>query len=107
MVTDTCNGFRGAVVGSTGRHAWVGLTFGAMKGEKTSKSTNSKIHVIRDMFLTPNANAYERSMLLTPNINVYERRLLHRATQYVSLWICQKGKVDRWLVRRLRRGDGW
>ena len=85
MVTDTCNGFRGAVVGSTGRHAWFGLTFGAMKGEKTSKSTNSKILVIRDMFLTPNANAYERSMLLTPNINVYERRLLHRATQYVKV----------------------
>ena len=59
MVTNTCNGFRGAVVGSTGRHAWFGLTFGAMKGEKTY------------MFLTPNANAYERSMLLTPNINVY------------------------------------
>ena len=64
--------------------------FGAMKGEKTSKSTNSKkkkkkILVIRDMFLTPNANAYERSMLLTPNINVYERRLLHRATQYVKV----------------------
>ena len=61
------------------------LTFGAMKGEKTSKSTNSKILVIRDMFLTPNANAYERSMLLTPNINIYERRLLHRATQYVKV----------------------
>ena len=87
MVTNTCNGCRGAVVGSTGRHAWFGLTFGAMKGEKTSKSTNSKkkILVIRDMFLTPNANAYERSMLLTPNINVYERRLLHRATQYAKV----------------------
>ena len=44
-------------------------------------------------------------MVLTPNINVYERRLLHRATQYVSLWICQKGKVDRWQVRRLRRDE--
>ena len=47
------------------------------RGENVEKhkfkkfSTNSKILVIRDMFLTPNANAYERSMLLTPNINVY------------------------------------
>ena len=86
MVTNTCNGFRGAVVGSTGRHAWFGLTFGAMKGEKTSKSTNSKkILVIRDMFLTPNANAYERSMLLTPNINVYERRKYVIDTEYQCL----------------------
>ena len=62
--------------------------FGAMKGEKTSKSTNSKkkkILVIRDMFLTPNANAYERSMLLTPNINVYERRKYVIDTEYQCL----------------------
>ena len=62
--------------------------FGAMKGEKTSKSTNSKKKknlVIRDMFLTPNANAYERSMLLTPNINVYERRKYVIDTEYQCL----------------------
>ena len=77
------------------------------RGENVEKH-KFKILVIRDMFLTPNANAYERSMLLTPNINVYERRLLHRATQYVK--VCgyvKRRKVDRWLVRRLRRGNGW
>ena len=42
------------------------------RGENVEKHKfKFKIHVIRDMFLTPNANAYERSMLLTPNINVY------------------------------------
>ena len=61
------------------------------RGENVEKhkfkkfSTNSKILVIRDMFLTPNANAYERSMLLTPDINVYERRKYVIDTEYQCL----------------------
>ena len=53
--------------------------------EKHKFSTNSHILVIRDMFLTPNVNAYERNILLTPNGNVHKRRVLRRATQYVKV----------------------
>ena len=63
------------------------LTFGAMKGEKMTKSTKAQIQnfVIRDMFLTPNVNAYERNILSTPNGNVHKRRVFRRATQYVKV----------------------
>ena len=54
------------------------------KGRKWRKAQIQNF-VIRDMFLTPNVNAYERNILSTPNGNVHKRRVFRRATQYVKV----------------------
>ena len=74
------------------------------KGRKWRKAQIQNF-VIRDMFLTPNVNAYERNILSTPNGNVHKRRVFRRATQYVKVcgydkeqWTSQATTQRWWLV---------
>ena len=104
MVTDTCNGFRGAVVGSTGRHAWFGLTFGAMKGEKMTESTNSKF-CNPGYVLDTECQCLWTKYLIDTNGNVHKRRVFRKATQYVKVcgydkeqWASQATTQRWWLV---------
>lgn len=84
---------------------WKGRKWRKAQIQRKWRKAQIQNFVIRDMFLTPNVNAYERNILLTPNGNVHKRRVLRRATQYVKAcgydkeqWTSQATTQRWWLV---------
>ena len=73
------------------------------KGRKWRKAQIQNF-VIRDMFLTPNVNAYERNILSTPMaMSTSGEYFVGRRSMLKSADMTKNSG----LVRRLHRGDGW